>query len=134
MPFLVFFANRYWRVFWLSEVIQATRIFSPDAWEESPFGTKAMGWVPDQTTLGFAFRWHKLKGRRLTAWANPYSDLREGGVVHDETIESCVQFSAVSQFVEEATKRLFAAFEGTTIPRRTIEDLVKRLFERKLGL
>jgi hypothetical protein len=28
---------------------------------------------------------------------------------------------------------LFAAFEGTTIPRRTIEDLVKRLFERKLG-
>ena len=100
---------------------------------------RALGWVPDQTSLGFAFRWHKLRGRRLTAWANPYSDLREGGVAHDETIESCVQFSldtplsALSQFVDEATKRLFAAFEGTTIPRRTIEDLVKRLFERKLG-
>jgi hypothetical protein len=99
---------------------------------------KALGWLPDQTTLGFAFRWHKLKGRRLTAWANPYSDLREGGMAHDDMIESCVQFSldtplsAVAQFVDEATKRLFAAFEGTTIPRRTIEDLVKRLFERKL--
>jgi hypothetical protein len=100
---------------------------------------KALGWVPDQTTLGFAFRWHKLSGRRLTAWANAYSDIREGGMAHDDAIEGCVQFSldtplsAVSQFVDEATKRLFAAFEGTTIPRRTIEDLVKRLFERKLG-
>jgi hypothetical protein len=100
---------------------------------------KALGWVPEQTTLGFAFRWHKLNGRRLSAWANSYSDIREGGVAHDETIESCVQFSldtplsAVAQFVDDATKRLFAAFEGTTIPRRTIEDLVKRLFERKLG-
>jgi hypothetical protein len=28
---------------------------------------KALGWVPDQTTLGFAFRWHKLNGRRLSA-------------------------------------------------------------------
>jgi hypothetical protein len=100
---------------------------------------RALGWVPDQTTLGFAFRWHNLNGRRLTAWANPYSDIREGGVAHDETIESCVQFSldtplsALAQFVDDATKRLFAAFEGTRIPLRATEDLVKRLFERKLG-
>jgi len=100
---------------------------------------KALGWAPEQTTLGFAFRWQKLNGRRLTAWGDPYSDIREGGMAHDETIESCVQFSldtplsAVAQFVDEATKRLFAAFEGTTIPRRTIEELVKRLFERRLG-
>jgi hypothetical protein len=59
-------------------------------------------------------------------------------MAHDEMIESCVQFSldtplsALAQFVDEVTKRFFAAFEGTRIPRRTIEDLVKRLFERKL--
>jgi hypothetical protein len=100
---------------------------------------KALGWTPDQTTLGFAFRWHKLSGRQLTAWANPLYTFSEGGTAHDDTIESCVQFSldtplsAIAQFVDEATRRLFAAFEGTTIPRRTIEDLVKRLFERKLG-
>jgi hypothetical protein len=100
---------------------------------------KALGWVPDQTTLGFAFRWHELKGRQLSTWANPYGDIREGGVAHDDTIESCVQFSldtpssALAQFVDEATKRLFAAFDGTIIPHRTIEDLVKRLFERRLG-
>jgi hypothetical protein len=100
---------------------------------------KALGWVPDQTTLSFAFRWHELKGRQLSTWANPYGDIREGGVAHDGTIESCVQFSldtpssALAQFVDEATKRLFAAFDGTIIPHRTIEDLVKRLFERRLG-
>ena len=100
---------------------------------------RALGWAPDQTTLGFAFRWHKLKGRRLTAWANPSSATPEGGLAHDDTIESCVQFSldtplsALPQFVDEATKRLFAAFDGTTMPRQTIEDLVRRLFERRLG-
>lgn len=100
---------------------------------------RALGWVPDQTTLGFAFRWHKLKGRRLTAWANPFSIGLDGGIAHDEAVENCVQFSldtplsALSQFVDNATNRLFAAFEGTTIPLRTTEDLVRRLFERKLN-
>jgi hypothetical protein len=100
---------------------------------------RALGWALDGTTLGFAFRWHKLKGRRLTAWANPYSAINEGGIAHDNTIESCVQFSldtplsALPQFVDEATKRLFVAFEGATIPRQAIEELVRRLFERRLG-
>jgi hypothetical protein len=100
---------------------------------------RALGWAPDGTTLGFAFRWHKLKGRRLTAWANPYSAINEGGIAHDNTIESCVQFSldtplsVLPQFVDEATKRLFVAFEGATIPRQAIEELVRRLFERRLG-
>jgi hypothetical protein len=102
---------------------------------------RALDWVPDQTTLGFAFRWHKLKGRRLTVWANQaYFDVLEGGTAYDDTIDSCVQFSldtplsAVAQFVDEATKALFVAFDGATIPRRTIEDLVRRLFERRLGV
>ena len=62
----------------------------------------------------------------------------EGGTAHDDQVESCVQFSldtplsALPQFVDDATKRLFAAFEGATVPRRTIEDFVRRLFERKL--
>jgi hypothetical protein len=100
---------------------------------------KALEWEPDQTTLGFAFRWHNLKGRRLSAWANPFSGLGGDGIAHDDTIESCVQFSldtplsAVPHFVDEATKRLFVAFNGTTIPRNVIEDLVRRLFERRLG-
>jgi hypothetical protein len=57
--------------------------------------------------------------------ANPFYDIMEGGLAHDDQIESCVQFSldtplsALAQFVDDATKRLF-------------EDFVRRLFERKL--
>jgi hypothetical protein len=40
--------------------------------------------------------------------------------------------SAVAQFVDEATRRLFAAFDGTIVPHRIVEDLTKRLFERRL--
>ncbi len=100
---------------------------------------KALGWIPEQTTLGFSFRWHNLSGRQLTAWASPFSDFTESGIAYDEAIESCVRFSldtplsALFQFADEATKRLFAAFDGTAIPRRAVEELVKRLFERKLG-
>lgn len=100
---------------------------------------KALGYVPDQTNVGFAFRWYNLKGRSLTAWANERYLLRDGGVAHDDSIETCVQFSldtplsALPQFVDEATKRLFAAFDGAVTPRITIDDLVKRLVERTLG-
>jgi hypothetical protein len=100
---------------------------------------KALAWTPDQTTLAFAFRWHGLRGRRLTVWATPYLDRYGGGTAHDDIVESCVQFSldtplsAVYQFVDEATKRLFVAFDGATVPLRTIEDLVSRQFERRLG-
>jgi hypothetical protein len=100
---------------------------------------KALGYVPDQTNVGFSFRWYNLKGRSLTAWANERYLLRDGGVAHDDSIETCVQFSldtplsALPQFVDEATKRLFAAFDGAATPRITIDDLVKRLVERTLG-
>ncbi|GCC47281.1 hypothetical protein chiPu_0031114, partial [Chiloscyllium punctatum] len=40
--------------------------------------------------------------------------------------------SALPQFVDEATKRLFAAFDGATVPIITTEDLVKKLIERRL--
>jgi hypothetical protein len=100
---------------------------------------KSLGREPDQTTLGFAFRWYKLKDRQLFAWADPYSPTHGGGIAHDDMVESCVQLSldtplsALPEFVDEATKRLFAIFDGATTPRQTTEGLVKRLIERKLS-
>lgn len=99
---------------------------------------RSIGCVPDKTTLGFAFRWHKLEGRRLNAWADPEHLLRDGGVAYDGDTESCVQFSldtpssTLVQFVEDATQPLFAAFEGTTVPRNVFNYLVRKLVERKL--
>jgi hypothetical protein len=33
---------------------------------------RALGWMPGQTMLTFAFHWHGLKRRRLTSWATPF--------------------------------------------------------------
>jgi hypothetical protein len=99
---------------------------------------KALGYVPDQTILGFAFRWHRLSGRSLTAWASTDYLIGEGGIAQDDNVESCIQFSldtplsAIPQFVDDATKRLFAAFDGAVVPLSTIQSLVTRLFERRL--
>lgn len=99
---------------------------------------KGLGWVPDQTTLGFVFRWRKLKGRRLSAWANPMYETGIGGTAHDDEIDSYAEFSldtpqsALAQYVDAATRPLFVAFDGATIPVRATEAMVKRLFERKL--
>jgi hypothetical protein len=98
---------------------------------------KGLGWTPEQTKLGFAFRWTGLNGRRLTAWSRPLDTL-EGGNAHDDQIDSYVEFSldtplsAVGQFVAEATKELFVAFDGKTVPLQTVEGWVNRLYERKL--
>lgn len=100
---------------------------------------KALSWVPDQTTLCFAFRRHDLNDRLLQTWANACTFHTVRGKSYENTVESCVQFSldtplsALGQYVDEATKRLFAVFDGATMPLATIDGLVKRLFERTLN-
>jgi hypothetical protein len=99
---------------------------------------KTLEWKPEETTLGFAFRWDNLKERRLTPWANQHLRIPGGGTAHDDSIESCVQFSldtplsALAQYVDQATKHLFAAFDGSAIPINVTEGLVRQLFDRKL--
>ena len=99
---------------------------------------KALGCDPILTNLGFAFRWQGLKGRNLIGWANPFESCFDGGVAHDDTIDAYVQFSldtplsALPQFVDAATRKLFSAFDGAYVPHQTIEDRVRRLIERKL--
>lgn len=98
---------------------------------------KALGWDPQTTKLGFCFRWSGLSGRSLTSWWKPFAGV-DGGRAHDNEITSFVEFSldtpvsALGQFVDEATRHLFIAFDGARIPMATIEDLVKRLVERRV--
>lgn len=99
---------------------------------------KAMGWKPEETTLGFAFRWHKLKGRRLSAWSRPW-DMLDGGVAHVDSVDGYAELSldiplsAVAKHVGDATRKLFASFDGAILPDDVIDDLTKRLFERRLN-
>ena len=99
--------------------------------------SKALGWSPQETRLGFAFHWRRLKDRVLSRWADPYGGF-EGGKVYDDEIATFVEFSldtplsAIAPVVEQATQDLFAAFNGYSVSSAVVEDWVKRLIERRL--
>jgi hypothetical protein len=97
-----------------------------------------VGWAAAE--LGFAFRWTKLKGRRLEGWAYPLETTLMGlSEAHDDEVETFVALpldtpiSAITPFVDEATRRLFARFNGYRMAPAEIEKWVRRLIERKLG-
>jgi hypothetical protein len=99
---------------------------------------RALGWIPQETKLGFAFRWHQLSGRHLSAWSRQFG-FPDYGVAHDDEVTTFTELSldtplsALAQFVEEATQRLFIAFDSAEIPKSTTEELVQRLIERRLN-
>jgi hypothetical protein len=101
---------------------------------------KGLDWIPQDTRLGFAFRWHDLKGRHLSVWSKPfYFDHLGGGRAEDDEVTSFVEFSldtplsALPLFVEEVTRKLFIAFNGATVHMSMIEMAVKQLLERTIG-
>jgi hypothetical protein len=99
---------------------------------------KALGWKSEEARLGFAFRWTKLKGRRLEPWANPAVPISATGTAQDDTVTTFVELlldtpeSAVAPYVDQATRELFALFGGYRFPSAAIEHWVRRLVERKL--
>jgi hypothetical protein len=96
---------------------------------------KSLGWQPP-ANLAFAFSWTKLKGRQLSPWADPFSTLG-GGVANDDVIETFVTLgldtspTALAPYVQRATERLFALFDGARVPPQAIEDVVRLVLERR---
>jgi hypothetical protein len=100
---------------------------------------KAMGSAAEATQLAFAFRWTKLKGRRLASWANPGRFLppMQSTAYQDEVLSFVnvpleTPLSALSNFVNQAVQPLFQVFDGFVLDRNVVEDLTRRLIERKL--
>lgn len=98
---------------------------------------KAMGCQPEKTLLAFAFRWTRLKGRELASWANPGRHISRGRKAYQDDVTSIVNvpletpLSALSDFVYQAVQPLFEIFDGFTINKEIVEDLTRRLVERK---
>jgi hypothetical protein len=96
---------------------------------------RSLSWQPD-ADLAFAFRWSQLRGRQLSPWVDPLSTLG-GGVAHDDEVETHVTFgldtpaTALAPYVNRATERLFALFDGARIPPQAIEDVVRLVLERR---
>lgn len=100
---------------------------------------RALGWDVTKARLGFAFEWTKVKDRTLNPWAYPLeTTLVGGGTAHDDQVESYVEvpletsISAIAPVVAEATRRLFALFDGYQVRPEDVEKWVRQLLERTL--
>lgn len=99
---------------------------------------KAMGCDPEKTLLAYAFRWSGLRGRTLTSWANPERHLSVANKAYQDVVESVVDvpldtpLSALDEYVGRVIARLFAVFNGFAISKSVVEDLTRRVVERRL--
>ncbi|MEO1147826.1 MAG: RNA-binding domain-containing protein [Cyanobacteria bacterium J06638_22] len=99
---------------------------------------KAMGYETEHTVLDFAFRWTRLRGRELRSWAQPSRHLLPR---HNEYQDEVVVFvnvpldtplSALSEYVDQVVQPLYEVFNGFTLSKDVVEDLTRRLVERRL--
>lgn len=92
---------------------------------------RAMGCDRLSTSLVFAFRWSKLKGRRLSTWANPSRMIASRDPAYQDALRSSVMVpldtpqSAIAPYVEAAIRPLFALFGGRECESRVIEDITR---------
>jgi hypothetical protein len=99
---------------------------------------KGLGWA-DTATLGFMFRWRKLKGRRLDSWANPVVYVPGGGPTQQDEMTTFIDVplatapGAIPALVEAATQDLFVSFDGTTLAQETYETQARQLIERRMA-
>ena len=97
----------------------------------------ALGWPPEDTRLGFAFRWQGLSGRNLSRWSDPYGGV-DWGQAHDDEVTTFTELaldtpsSAIAPFITQATQDLFVLFDGHVLTPGVVEDWVQRLIERRL--
>lgn len=88
--------------------------------------------------LGFAFRWTKLSGRKLTPWGNPGVFMIGEPKSRVDEITTCVEvpldtpLPSIGQFVSDATRELFAVFDGETIPPNVVDQWTQKLLNRQL--
>ena len=98
---------------------------------------KALGCAENETQLGFAFRWTGLQGRVATSWASMVAGrfIEQKKSLDPEaiaivSIPLSAAPSAVTPFVAEATRLLFAKFDGFSMSTETIERCVQLVFDR----
>lgn len=100
--------------------------------------SKAMGCVPENTLLSFAFRWSGLSGRELSSWAQPGSYISPGRKAYQDDVIAYVNvpldtpLSALGEYVNQVIQPLLEVFDGFFLGKEEVEDFTRRLIERRL--
>ena len=98
---------------------------------------RAMGCKKEETNLLFGFKWYGLKERKLTSWVTPFNYRSPNLTSYENEIFSIINVpletpdSALAQYVYQAIKPLFNTFEGFDLSLIVIENIVKKLIERR---
>lgn len=99
---------------------------------------RAMGCETTATTLAFAVRWTRLRGRELSSWVKPDRYISPGRKAYQDDVTSYVNIpldtplSALGSFVEQAVQPLFEVFDGFELGIDIFDDLTRRVVERRL--
>lgn len=99
---------------------------------------KAMECNAEETELAYGFKWSKLRGRKLVSWANPGRYISPGRTAYQDEVFVHIHvpletpLSALGEFVNRAVQPLFEIFDGFVLSKDVVEDLTRRLIERKL--
>ena len=99
---------------------------------------KAMGCDPEKTQIAFGFRWTRLQGRQLDSWIEPRHHISPGGSAHQDEVTAFVEMpletplSALGEFVNQAVKPLFEVFDGFALSKDVVEDLTRKVIEKRL--
>ena len=81
---------------------------------------KTLEWKPEETTLGFAFRWDNLKERRLTPWANQHLRIPGGGTTHDDS--SRAAFSSLWTHLCPRSRNMSTKLPSICLPLLTAQQ------------
>jgi hypothetical protein len=98
---------------------------------------KALGCAEDSAQLGFAFRWTGLEERILASWARQIGErfIERKSLDSEATAIVSVPLStapsAVTPFVTEVTRPLFAKFDGLSMSTEMLDRCVQLVFDRK---
>jgi hypothetical protein len=88
--------------------------------------------------LGFAFKWTKLGNRRLDTWGQPTAIMIGSPQSHVDKVSTFVEvpldtpMKAIAPYVDDATRELFATFDGERIPPHVIDHWVQKMLDRQL--
>jgi hypothetical protein len=98
---------------------------------------KGLGCEPETTLLSFAFRWTKLKGRRLDSWAEPGRTLFPSSEAVQDEVTSFVQVPLNTEaakifiYVREATNPVFEVF-GKEFKDPVYEEICAKTLQRRV--
>lgn len=98
---------------------------------------KSLGWS-EEDSAGFAFDWSGVGGRQLSGWANPsrwiadWRSSRADAAASYTSMPVGTPALSLAPYVSAAVAPLFVLFDGFELSDAVIEDLVRKLVERRI--